>query len=266
MVQGSGIEVRESGFRVETQWRRRIPVNGEFYAARDWPGGPAGNPALCGAGNCGITQPYMMKKENDDMSGQPYLTGTASSCAEAHFEVIKENLQNGNVMAYEPAFIALVGITLGTFDPEENGVPYHDEITMNEWELIRNAVSIAFAAAIRCQHETDPESLASTPHALALAEQLVTAVKSAPRIHRQPVEMPENTYFLSKPVPDDDCPDGIYDSYLLDRDTEEWKIFNSIADCHKFCLESDVEEYRIHKAITSSKTELVYDNVEGGTK
>ena len=264
MVQGSRFGNQGSGFRVGTQWRRGDPGSREFYATGYWPEHPAGNLALNAAGNCGIAQ--HMEKENDSMSEQPYLTGTASSCAKAHLEVLKENWKNGDVMAYEPAFLALVGITLGTFDPEENGVPFHDEITMNEWELIRNAVSVAFAAAIRCQHETDPESLASTPHALELADQLVTAVKSAPRIHRQPVDMPENTYFLSKPVPDDDCPGGIYDSYLLDRETEEWKIFNSIAECHKYCINSDVDEYRIHKAVTSSKTELVYDNVEEGTK
>jgi hypothetical protein len=207
-----------------------------------------------------------MSKENDSMSGQPYLTGTASSHAQAHLEVLKENLLAGNVMAYEPAFHLLVGITLGTVDPEEQKVPFQDEITMPEWELIRNAIGIAFAAAIRTQHEADPDSLANTPHALALAGHLVDAVKKAPRIHRQPVVMPEGTYFLSKPVDDDTMPDGTYDSYLIDADTDEWKVFESINDAHKYCLEADVDEYRIHKAITSSKTEMVYDNVEEGTK
>ena len=207
-----------------------------------------------------------MENENDSMSGQPYLTGTASSHAQAHLEVLKENLLAGNVMAYEPAFMLIVGITLGTIDPEDQNVPFHDEITMPEWELIRNAVGIAFAAAIRTQHQTDPESLADAPHALQLADSLVKAVKKAPRIHRQPVELPEGTYFLSKPVEDDTIPDGTYDSYLLDRDTQEWKIFNSIAECHKYCINADVDEYRIHKAITSSKTEMVYDNVEGGSQ
>ena len=194
----------------------------------------------------------------NDTNDSPYLTGAASSVAQAHLTVLKDLWKAGNVMSFLPAFQMLVAISGGDTDAEKLGMPYADEVNRHEWELIRNAVAVAFAAAIKAT-----DSLKDNDEANTIASKLVLAVKMAPRIYRMPIDVePGKCYFLSRFELDEDSDDFDW-AHLCDPETGEWQIFDSANDAHKYAFNHDIEQYRITKAIAACEVETVFNNIEG---
>lgn len=193
----------------------------------------------------------------NDTNDKPYLTGAASSMAQAHLHVLRGLYTAENTMAFLPVFQILVGVAQNEIDPAEIDMPNHADINRHEWELIRNAVAVAFAASIKADQSIKDDSKAHL-----IAEKLMTAVKEAPRIYRMPLDVePGKCFFLSRFELDEDSDEFDW-AHLCDPETGEWRIFDSANDAHKWAFEHDVEQYRITKAIAACEVETVFNNTE----